>query len=89
VKYPTVPEATLLIGRNESSCNACGGAADLNARSHDVLLGYGPSNGQPGCGVTWTHVAATYTGTEDAVRQMRPDLEFVQLFPDRITKQRR
>jgi hypothetical protein len=52
--------AILEIGRSESRCGACHGAANMYERGHFTLLGYGPQNGQPGCGVLWDEAVLTY-----------------------------
>lgn len=72
------PRETLEIGRYHSRCIACGNAADPTELSHTTRLGYDHGDGK-GCGITWTHVRATYYGPAEAesVREMRPDLEFL------------
>lgn len=72
-------EETLYVGLNDSRCGYCGKSANPAQFTHEVLLGYGPDNGRPGCGVRWKYVASTYSGqeAEDAVRLLRPDLEYV------------
>lgn len=62
---------TLIVSGFSSDCGACGRSANPHQASHDVLLGYGPTNGNPGCGVTWTHIVFT---TGDNSPDFRPDL---------------
>jgi hypothetical protein len=68
---------TLIINRSDTKCGNCGKGADPYAESHDVILGYPPIGGGPGCGVRWAQVRSDYTGMEDRCREMRPDLEWV------------
>lgn len=79
MRYSSLPEATLLVGSYSSYCNNCGLSANPSEKTHSILLGYGPTNGDPGCGIEWTHVFSEYAGTEaeEATKEMRPDLEFV------------
>lgn len=50
----------VIVGRSDSKCNHCGRAADCTALAHDVLLGYGPDNGQPGCGAKFLFCVDSY-----------------------------
>jgi len=77
--YPD-PE-TLYINRWDSTCGNCGGSANPKETAHFTLLGYGPQNGQPGCGAIWRKVStmAYGDGINDIIRIMRPDLEWVPL----------
>lgn len=36
-----------------------------------------PLSEQKGCGAVFTHVSSQYYGTEDRIKAMRPDLEYV------------
>lgn len=69
-------EATVHIGNSTSHCGACGRPCDPMAASHDRLLGYGPDNGQPGCGAMFTATFSVYgdRASVDATIRMRPDL---------------
>jgi hypothetical protein len=71
-----VPMETLIIDRNDSTCNACGGGARPDEKSHESLLGWPPVSHELGCGVVWTHLSSNYAGDENdrAVQDMRPDL---------------
>lgn len=59
-----------------SRCGTCGQSADPHEETHGTMLGYGATNGQPGCGVRWTHIASyyAYPGMADRLKAMRPDL---------------
>ncbi len=72
-------KVVLSIGTWSSKCVACGRSVDPMSKSHDTIVGYGPDNGKPGCGKTFTHVMSDYIGAgiEESVRIMRPDLEYV------------
>ena len=52
--------AILEISSSRSKCLACGRETDLNSDRHDTILGYGPDNGDPGCGEKWTEVKVIY-----------------------------
>lgn len=72
---PVVDGATVLwIGSSSSECGACGLTCLPHEPTHATLCGY---DQHPGCGARYTHVAPIYFGSADAVRQMRPDLTFV------------
>jgi hypothetical protein len=66
---PTGEVATLHIGRTSSRCGACGKNADPTEAAHvmETMVG-------PGCGAVFVAVAASYSGSEDDVQAMRPDL---------------
>jgi hypothetical protein len=76
-----LPEATLLVGRFSSRCNACGKECLPSEDAHNSAVGYNASPGDKGCGITWTHVQSTYLGEfmETGVRNLRPDLEFIPI----------
>jgi hypothetical protein len=79
MKFPTLPDATLMIGGWSSTCNNCGKSCNPRSTTHDVILGYDMSqNGNPGCGIEWTHVFSEY-GHGETVQRMRPDLTLVTL----------
>lgn len=73
----------LVINRSDSRCHECNRPCDPYAKTHDVVLGYGPANGTPGCGVEWDRLASDYIGAgqEAAVRRMRPDLTWAPFYP--------
>lgn len=70
---------TLIIGSWSSRCGSCGKDADPHHLTHDVILGYGSQNGQPGCMVRWDSVTSEYDNPNNiaAVKAMRPDLRYV------------
>jgi hypothetical protein len=69
---------TLYINLNDSRCGNCDGSVHPNRMTCDILLGYNMDiNGTPGCGKRWTKVSSDYFGMDDAVTDMRPDLEFI------------
>lgn len=50
--------ATMEIGSWYTKCSACGRDTDWSP-THEVLLGYGPDNGKPGCGAVFDAVSFT------------------------------
>ena len=64
----------LFINRNDSVCGACGRPADPYELAHGQKLGYNPG---PGCGMWFTHVSSHYLGTEELIKEMRPDLVWI------------
>lgn len=85
MKYENVPEGTLIIGRFSSTCNSCGRGAATEQSVHDTIYEYSSqSDDCAGCGVIFTHVATDYAGEKiaKAIQEMRPDLEYVRLFPE-------
>lgn len=77
-KAPWLPEATLIIDRFRSSCNACGREAKLDEKTHDTELGYNGRGKGFGCGIWWTHVTHPYFGVgKEVTKQLRPDLEYI------------
>lgn len=52
--------ATLLIGGSSSHCGNCRKSASPREEGHFTLLGYGPDNGQPGCGELWDSAVYVY-----------------------------
>jgi hypothetical protein len=66
--------ATLEIGSSDSYCGSCAqngktSNAKMTESGHYTLLGYGPDNGQPGCGEKWDHVVFPYVidGTRESI----------------------
>lgn len=53
----------LIINSFDSRCGECGKSCQPHSKTHDVVLGYGPENGSPGCGVEWDRVTTHYFGT--------------------------
>lgn len=72
---------TLIINRNDSKCGNCGRDCDFNEKRHDTLLGYDDDNGKPGCRYLWKYVASDYTGMDERLKKMRPDLELMSTRP--------
>lgn len=64
----------LIIGSWNSTCGACGLEALPEDLAHTSPAGYGL---RPGCGAVFTHVRAVYQGSEERVKEMRPDLVFL------------
>jgi hypothetical protein len=80
MKYATYPENTLIINRNDSVCYNCGKSCDPKHKTHEINLGWNHEiNGTPGCGIEWKYVTTHYWGETmvNAVKEMRPDLEFI------------
>jgi hypothetical protein len=71
--------AKLSIGRFHSKCLSCGNGADPYEEFHTTRLGYGVHDGK-GCGEKFTEVVAEYAGTEETIKKMRPDLEYIGYF---------
>lgn len=69
----------LTIGGFESTCGACGKTCLPEEKAHTSKCGY---DRHEGCGAVFTHLQAVYPDTEDKVREMRPDLTFLSMFPD-------
>lgn len=82
-KYPESCAEALVIDRSASYCGNCGKDANPNQETHRDITGYNPEPGG-GCGVRWKHVTSSYFGDniEQAVRDMRPDLEWIEMFPE-------
>lgn len=68
----------LYIGRFDSHCGACGKGCWPHEPTHKMNTGYDQHGG---CGAKYTHVQSLYVGreSENAVREMRPDLTFLEL----------
>lgn len=73
----------LIIDDEASYCGECGGGAFPRERSHATGTVYLARSGHA-CGVTWTrlgtHMKVT-ASVQFALREMRPDLEFVGNVP--------
>lgn len=82
-KYSTIPESTLLVDRWHSACNNCGKETLSDTRTHRDITGYQPEFGG-GCGIVFTHIASEYVGpgVKELVKEMRGDLEYIEIFPD-------
>lgn len=80
--YPAHCAMALVIGTSWSHCGACGKGAYPGQKMHVDVAGWNPEPGA-GCGIEWTRVTSSYVGenVEAAVRAMRPDLEWVEMFP--------
>lgn len=63
---------TLYVNRSDSRCGNCDRPATFRETTHATLLGYGPDNGQPGCGVQWEFLDTDYMNLD--VSHTRPDL---------------
>lgn len=76
------PDPTLMVDRFSSTCANCMKDADPSEKGHFTLLGYGPDNGQPGCGIIWTQLLSLYydESVEEDMKRFRPDLKYVGLF---------
>jgi hypothetical protein len=53
--------AVIEVGRSSSHCSECHRDCFWEEGGHLTLAGYGPQNGQPGCGAKWTGVAFVYS----------------------------
>jgi len=74
------PAATIIVGISTSACNACGGGCDPDEKTHATRLpGYSGERTREGCGIEFTHITTRSSSPQmrDGVRQMRPDLEFL------------
>lgn len=71
---------TLIINRNDSKCGNCQGSCNPDEKRHDTKLGYGDTNGEPGCRAYWQYVSSEYTGMEERLKEMRPDLEWLDYY---------
>jgi hypothetical protein len=73
---------TLYINKSESRCGNCGHGADPYEESHITLVGWAAVNDRmQGCGETYTDVSTDYVnfpGLTDAIKEMRPDLPFIE-----------
>jgi hypothetical protein len=77
----SAPEVVLAVGSWQSHCGACGRSCDPTEATHVRASGY---DQHEGCGATYTHVMAVYPGSEERVREMRPDLIFVGYYSPKI-----
>lgn len=64
---------TLIINRNSSTCGNCGYSADPYEKTHEHILGLTPGIG---CGIEWYFSSSMYTGMQEGVEEMRPDLQW-------------
>lgn len=73
---------TLYINKSESRCGGCDKGCDPYEESHITLLGWAAINDKmKGCGAQYTDVATDYVnfpGLDDAIKEMRPDLPFLE-----------
>ena len=69
----------LIVDRSSSTCANCNQGATYEEKSHITRLGYQPGDGK-GCGIRWTKVSSNYPETEEVIKKMRPDLEYVDIF---------
>src|SRR5438270_7773339 len=69
----------VIIGTWSSKCGGCGKDTDPYAETHEHVIGFGP--GGPGCGITWRFVTTDYPHLHERVREMRPDLEYFDQWP--------
>ena len=65
----------IAINRSDSRCGGCNRNADPHESAHVMEHMEGE-----GCGATYAFVTSDYTGFEDRVAAMRPDLPFRALF---------
>ena len=72
--------AVLYIDTWSSECGNCGKSCDPDEKTHSKIYGYGADNGKPGCGIRWKYLASHYTGMDEQLKQMRPDLEFIGFY---------
>ena len=83
-KYPECAREALIVDRFHSSCGACGKGADPAQKTHrDVVTYMVGVTKDAGCGVRWTQIASMYVGpgARKAAEELRPDLEWVDLYP--------
>lgn len=73
---------TLYINKSESRCGGCNRGADPYEESHITLLGWAAVNDKmKGCGAEFTDLSTDYVnfpGLLEAIRDMRPDLPFIE-----------
>lgn len=70
----TPPRVVLCISRSSSRCSACGRSALPHEPAHATPCGY---DNHSGCGATYTHVTSDCGGLDQAAREMRPDLPWI------------
>lgn len=83
-RYPEHASKALIVDRFHSSCGACGKGANPNQETHrDVLTYMVGVTKDAGCGVRWTQIASAYIGpnSKKAATDLRPDLEWIDLYP--------
>jgi hypothetical protein len=69
-------QATLLINRSDSKCFNCDKGARPSDKSHDEAIGW--DGREPGCGIVWQYVSSEYGDMVEDVRDMRPDLTYIE-----------
>jgi hypothetical protein len=75
----------LFINKSDSFCGSCGRPANPSEETHETVWSFGGLRddkwAQVGCGVKWKYVGSEYVGggIEEAVRNMRPDLEWTDI----------
>lgn len=70
--------ATLMVDAWFSICSYCYRDCDPHEKGHYTLLGYGPDNGDPGCGEEFDNIMGTRIDiTDEILHEMRPDLPIV------------
>jgi hypothetical protein len=76
-----LPAATIIASSSHSACNACGGGGVLTEKKHITQPSFGGRPGS-GCGIEFAHIStrSSLAKAKDAVRALRPDLEFIE-FP--------
>lgn len=78
-QYENIPAETLIVSNWYSKCNNCGTQTLPYSETHEEVSGYGPR--RPGCGIKWEYVVSEYgPRSEQIVRDMRPDLEYIDLY---------
>lgn len=69
--------AIINIGSCESRCLGCGKSASPSDPGHIKVYGYGPENGDPGCGEPWTAVQLDYVKYNPETEKFEPIIGFV------------
>jgi hypothetical protein len=83
-EYEEKKKKTLFIDRSSSECGNCDHGAFPEEKTHSTRAGWewGEDKGRNmGCDVEWEYVSTHYMGMPDlieAIKRMRPDLEFWQ-----------
>lgn len=70
----------LIINRSSSKCGRCDGNADPHEKTHILGKDWGDNAGK-GCGVYWRYLTSEYAGMDEAITDMRPDLELIRFHP--------
>lgn len=74
----------LVINLSGSECADCGKNADPDSKIH--ILPKGWINEGTGCGVKFKYVTSYYGGMAQRIREMRPDLQWIDNFDLEITR---